>query len=194
MDSMSQKESIDYMDKFWRSNQPKPVDERVRAMLKLCRGTVLDAGCGKGQYAPLLGDWVGVDYSIEGLKASRGDRVQADVEHLPFRDCCFDTYFASELLEHVVDDVKAVEDAKRVLRPDGLLIASTPNSIIRKKYWSQWPPSESDKREYTPEALKRVLGNAVFHNYRRGDPTKEVWLVASLEMSENVGRARISSM
>ncbi len=175
------------MDDFWRTHPPKPVDERVRAMVKLCRGRVLDAGCGKGQYAPLLGDWIGVDYSIEGLKAAKGDRVQADVEHLPLRDHCIDTYFGSELLEHVADDVKAIEEAKRVLRPDGLLIVSTPNSVVRKEYWSQWPPSESDRRDYTPELLKRVLGNAVFYNYKRGDPLEEVWLMATVEMSENVG-------
>lgn len=175
-----------YMDNFWRNHPSKPVDERIRAMVKLCRGRVLDAGCGKGQYAPLLGDWVGIDYSIEGLKAAKGDRVQADVEHLPLRDCCFDTVFASELLEHVVDDVKAVEEMKRVLRPGGILIVSTPNSVVRKEYWSQWPPSKSDQREYTPESLKKVLINAVFHNYRRGNPFEEVWLMATVEMSENV--------
>lgn len=181
---MSQRESISYMDNFWRKYPPKPVDERVRAMVKLCRGMVLDVGCGKGQYAPLLGDWVGVDYSIEGLKAAKGDRVLADAEYLPFKDGCFDTTFASELLEHVSDDIMAVEEMKRVLRPDGLFIASTPNSIVRKEYWSQWVPSESDKREYTPEALKILLGNAVFHNYRRGDPLEEVWLLASVEMND----------
>lgn len=171
------------MDQFWRTHPPKPVDERVRAMVKLCRGMVLDVGCGKGQYAPLLGDWVGVDYSIEGLKAARGDRVLADAEHLPFKDGCFDTTFASELFEHVVDDVKSVEEMKRVLRSDGLLIASTPNSVVRKKYWSQWTPSKSDKREYSPKLFSKLLGNAVFHNYRRGDPKQEVWLVASVEVA-----------
>ena len=184
---MSRRESISFMDDYWRSNRPKSVTERVGAMVKLCRGRVLDVGCGKGQYAHLLGDWVGVDYSIEGLKSAKGDRVQADVEHLPFRDRCIDTYFGSELLEHVVDDVKAVEEAKRVLRPDGILIASTPNSIVRKEYWSQWVPSKSDKREYTPDSFVKTLGeNVKFHNYCRGDPTREVWLVASLEMSENI--------
>lgn len=181
MDSMSQKESISYMDNYWRSNRPKPVDERIRAMVKLCRGRVLDAGCGKGQYAHLLGDWVGIDYSIEGLKAARGDRVLADAEHLPFKDGCFDTVFASELLEHVVDDVKTVEEMKRLLRPDGILIVSTPNSVVRKEYWSQWVPSESDRRKYTPDSFVKTLGkNVTFHNYRRGCAIEEVWLVASI--------------
>ena len=182
---MSKKESLSYMDNYWRSNRPKSVTERVRAMVKLCRGRVLDAGCGKGQYAPLLGDWIGVDYSIEGLKAAKGDRVQADVEHLPLRDHCIDTYFGSELLEHVADDVKTIEEAKRVLRLDGILIASTPNSIVRKEYWSQWVTSESDKREYSPESFAKTLGeNVTFHNYRRGRALEEVWLVASLKMNK----------
>ncbi len=178
---MSVKESMAYMDDHWRSNKPKSVTARVRAMVKLCKGRVLDAGCGKGQYAHLLGDWVGIDYSIEGLKAARGDRVLADAEHLPFKDGCFDTVFASELLEHVSDDVMAVEEMNRVLRSDGLLIASTPNSIVRKKYWSQWTPSKSDKREYTPDSFVKTLGeNVTFHNYRRGCAIEEVWLVASV--------------
>lgn len=184
MDSISQKESISYMDDFWRKHPPKPVDERVRAMVKLCRGRVLDAGCGKGQYAPHLSEWVGIDHSIEGLKSAKGDRVQADVKHIPFRNSCFDTVFASEILEHVIDDVKAVKEMKRVLKPDGVLIASTPNSVVRKEYWSQWVPSESDKREYTPKLFSKLLGNTIFHNYRRGDPTREVWLVASVKMNK----------
>ncbi len=175
------------MNRYWRTHQPKIVDERVRAMVKLCKGKVLDVGCGKGQYMPLLGeDCVGIDYSIEGLKvAIDGDKILSAAGYLPFRDGCFDSVFASELLEHVIDDVKTVEEMRRVLKKEGILVASTPNSIIRKKYWSQWVHSESDKREYTPELFNKVLGgNATFHNYRRGDGKMEVWLLASVIKGE----------
>ncbi len=181
-------DDVAYMNRFWRTHPPKPVDERVRTMVKLCKGKVLDVGCGCGQYMPLLGEeCVGIDYSIEGLKIVKSLKILSNVEYLPFRDNYFDTVFASEVLEHVKDDVKAVEEMKRVLKDDGLLIASTPNSIVRREYWSQWPPSESDKREYTPKSFNKVLGGKVrFHNYRRGDGEKEVWLVASIKVNKTV--------
>lgn len=113
--------------------------------------------------------------------------MPSSAEYLPFRERCFDTVFCSEVLEHVEDDVKTVGEMKRVLRNSGLLIASTPNSVVRRKYWSQWASSKSDKREYTPDSFNKLLGeNVMFHNYRRGDGKTEVWLVASVKVDKNV--------
>lgn len=52
--------------------------------------------------------------------------VVADVFALPFKENTFDCIVASEIIEHTVDPHAFVEALKRVLKPGGTLIISTP--------------------------------------------------------------------
>jgi ubiquinone/menaquinone biosynthesis C-methylase UbiE len=53
----------------------------------------------------------------------------ADATALPFEDNSFDAITMFDLLEHVPDDAKAIAEAKRVLRPGGYLLVSTPHQL-----------------------------------------------------------------
>jgi SAM-dependent methyltransferase len=57
-----------------------------------------------------------------------GSRTAAvcDAHQLPFPDESFDAVILQAVLEHVVDPVRVVDEAHRVLRPDGLVYAETP--------------------------------------------------------------------
>lgn len=99
------------------------------------RLTLLDAGCGTGALLDDLLDVpdvgvLGMDISEEALAwtYARGHRriVQADLTRLPLRSESFDCVTALDVLEHVEDDVKAVQEIHRVLRPGGILIATVP--------------------------------------------------------------------
>lgn len=96
---------------------------------------VLDLGCGKGDSIDLFRDlapgvrWSGVD--IEG-SAEVGMRTREDAdfhtfdgERLPFPDEHFDLVWCKQVLEHVENPRPLLADARRVLRPGGLLIGST---------------------------------------------------------------------
>ena len=52
--------------------------------------------------------------------------VVADVFSLPFNDNVFDYIIASEIIEHVVDPAKFVENLMRILKPGGSLVVTTP--------------------------------------------------------------------
>lgn len=52
--------------------------------------------------------------------------VAADGRQLPFADASFDCVLASEVLEHVVDDRRAMAELARVLRPGGVVAISVP--------------------------------------------------------------------
>ncbi|MEV7283810.1 methyltransferase domain-containing protein [Streptomyces sp. NPDC093252] len=100
--------------------------------------TVLDIGCGDGTSAataaPLLRGHriVGVDWSQDALARAR-TRLPSVVRGelagggLPLRTGCADAVLFSEVIEHLVDPDAALDEIRRVLRPGGHLMLSTPN-------------------------------------------------------------------
>ncbi len=97
---------------------------------------VLDAGCGGGHYAEALAQLVpgaayyGVDFSAGMLlrHPQRARTAQADIQRLPFPDAAFDVVMANHMLYHVPDIAQALTECRRVLKPDGVLLAAT-NSL-----------------------------------------------------------------
>lgn len=96
-------------------------------------GAVLvDLGCGAGLLAPHLEGkgyrHVGVDLSAAALRQAAAHGVAAvrgDVLAVPLADGCADVVVAGEIFEHVPDLRRAVGEACRLLRPNGLLVIDT---------------------------------------------------------------------
>lgn len=99
---------------------------------------ILDVGCGTGLLSQALagvGHRVfGVDCSHEAIAAYQRlgfEGVAADIEcGFSWSDARFDVVLMSEVLEHVRDSVALLREARRVLKPGGLLALSTPNSAF----------------------------------------------------------------
>jgi 2-polyprenyl-3-methyl-5-hydroxy-6-metoxy-1,4-benzoquinol methylase len=111
---------------------------RYRLALNLVPGRrVLDAGCGVGWGSELLRlagaeSVVGVDLSEDALADARRrapacEFVPGDLQKLPFEDGEFDVVVCMEALEHTMDTGSALDELARVLRPDGILLVSSPN-------------------------------------------------------------------
>lgn len=94
---------------------------------------ILDYGCGTGgnisAYAS-LGPVVGIepDASAVRLAQARGGAqyCRTSGTQLPFRPGVFDAVVASDVLEHIEDDLAAVSEIARVIKPGGTVIASVP--------------------------------------------------------------------
>ena len=99
---------------------------------------IVDVGCGDGSATRLVatpgraqhrhrrrlvGDGAG-QARARGLLVIQGG---VDTAGLPLPDSCADVVIMSELIEHLVDTDAAVDEARRVLRPGGVLLLSTPN-------------------------------------------------------------------
>lgn len=61
--------------------------------------------------------------------------IRGDATCLPFRDSSFNCIVTSEVLEHIHDDVRALGELSRVLRPGGTLAATVPSWFPEKINW-----------------------------------------------------------
>jgi SAM-dependent methyltransferase len=85
----------------------------------------LDAGADEvAQVRATFGAMIEAGELKEG--SARYGSVQGDALHLPFADGTFDRVIASEVLEHIPDDVAAMSELARVLRPGGTMAVTVP--------------------------------------------------------------------
>ena len=136
---------------------------------------VLDVGGGDGRHvaeAARRGCFAGgLDYDAAELAQARArigrhrvDLVVGDAARLPFRDRAFDAVICTETLEHLPDDIAAIREIARLLRPGGTLLGAVPSHFTELLYWrlsrGYWHTPGGHIRIYRPRDLSRRLGAA----------------------------------
>lgn len=123
---------------------------------------ILDAGCGTGinlRYLLDYGDAYGLDISNEALKFSRirglSSLICGSVDRLPLTNEFFDLVVALDVIEHIQEDLTAIRELNRVLRPGGSLIVTVPAFQF---LWSNHDLAVHHKRRYTRSELRDILG------------------------------------
>jgi SAM-dependent methyltransferase len=113
---------------------------------------VLDLGCGEKPYKSLFSNaqsYVGIDYR------SKSAEVRGVGEHLPFREESFDTVICTQVLEHVENPKLVLEELRRVLTDDGLVVLSTHGFWIegheKVDYW-----------RWTIQGLRKIFEDSGF--------------------------------
>jgi SAM-dependent methyltransferase len=119
---------------------------------------ILDAGCGTGrnliEFGP-LGEAEGVDFSDDAVafcheRGLHGVR-KARLEELPFPDRRFDLILATDVIEHLDDDRRALSELRRVAAPGARLIVTVP---AYNWLWSRHDESHHHRRRYTMRRLR----------------------------------------
>ena len=95
---------------------------------------MLEPGCGRGEFLKNFKDLgldvVGVDASPEAISFVDGlDIKLCDIENekLPFDDNTFDVIYSKSFIEHLYYPEKYLEEAYRVLKPNGMLLTLVPD-------------------------------------------------------------------
>ncbi len=130
----------------------------------------LDAACGEGYGSALLANTAasveGVDISEQAIEHARqrygnvnglGFHV-ADCTSLPFDDNEFDRVVSFETLEHLAGHDQLMAEFRRVLKPDGLLILSSPDKAI-------YSDQQNTENEYHVKELYRDELEALIQRY-----------------------------
>jgi GT2 family glycosyltransferase/ubiquinone/menaquinone biosynthesis C-methylase UbiE len=147
---------------------------------EFCRNRdVLDAACGEGYGSALLAQVarsvVGIDVDGASIDAaatefSRGNLKfkKSDVRKIELPDNSVDVVVTFETIEHIAQQREFLSECRRVLRPDGLLIASTPDRDVYSPIGS--PPNPYHVRELTrlefETLVRQFFSNASFAQQR----------------------------
>ncbi|MFH1769723.1 MAG: methyltransferase domain-containing protein [Parcubacteria group bacterium] len=104
---------------------------------------ILDMGCGSGSLAKVLGEQghtvYGADISPEALKLAKEHIEKGfcfDFENGAWPDDLmamkFDAIIATEVIEHLFDPESFIKKLKQLLKPNGMIIVTTPNLLFWK--------------------------------------------------------------
>ena len=167
---------------------------------------VLDLGCGFGRHAfeaarrgasvvaldagedEVLGVAATFAAMVEAGELTSGSLhanvVRGDALHLPFPDATFDRVICSEVLEHIPEDVAAMTELTRVLRPGGTMAITVPRFGPELVNWAL-----SDEYHNVPGGHIRIYRRSVLeerltstglgttgHHYAHGLHSPYWWL------------------
>ncbi len=120
------------------------------------RGRLIDVGCGDMPFRAFLLKQVDAYDSLDLYPRAPDVTFVGDVQNMSFcADNSFDTVICLEVLEHVRDAFKAVQEMHRILRADGMLILSVPHI-------SRLHDEPNDYYRFTQYGLLHILESAGF--------------------------------
>ncbi len=133
-------------------------------------GKYLEVGCGTGFVLKMISksfsglEILATEAQPESFEFVR-ERVpncsafyQMDACQIPFREE-FDVIGAFDVIEHIEDDVGAIEQIRLALKPGGFFILSVPQHMF---LWSEFDEVGCHFRRYSADELKRKLSVAGF--------------------------------
>lgn len=145
----------EYLEKF--PLHPEHADDKLAKLLRVITGmaggrvrSILDVGCGSGEVLRKLSraigaDAVGLDLAHSILRFARtlGDMggelclLQGSAEGLPFRDAQFDLVVFTDVIEHLLDPLRALREARRVTRWGVTVIVPIHGALdaLSRWYW-----------------------------------------------------------
>ena len=144
-----------------------------QALLRRPPGRILDVGCGSGNFLAALHSKGWEVYATEfsdaavAMARNRGITVhQGSVEDARYSDDFFDAISMWHVLEHVPAPRETLDELRRILKPDGLLVVEVPDSasLTFRLCGDSWMGLDIPRhlQHFTPTTLVRILNDAGF--------------------------------
>lgn len=163
----------------WRAGQERRL-QMIARWSKLDGARILVDGCGVGMYASQFIRRYSPHVQAFDIEHDRVQQASADVpgvvvaaaEAVPYKSESFDTILSHEVLEHVNDDRRAVQEMVRVLKPGGRIVIFVPNRWYpfetHGHYWrGKYHFGNTPLINYLPDALRNRLAPHVRAYTRR---------------------------
>lgn len=116
---------------------------------------IIDIGAGEIPFLDYYKDLDVTTCDIQNNSTNTIDHIIFPDTILPFDDNSFNVILLMDVLEHIKNDVFFLSECNRILKNDGLLIASVP-------FMYRYHEIPYDFRRYTPSGLKNVLEESKF--------------------------------
>ena len=140
------------------------------------RPIVLDIGCGRGNLLKAFKRMKCECHGVERTKFPAGNDSQdicfhkGSLQDISFAESSFDAAVIWHVLEHVENPVAMIQEAHRVLRPEGVLAIAVPNfgSLQAKIFRENWFHLDLPRHihHFAPETLLRILNKSGFNVIR----------------------------
>lgn len=137
---------------------------------------ILDVGCGVGTMALYFGSLgikvKGIDISSRAIKIANNAREYLKFKNVSFSESVlkkgkgeFDMVMISEVIEHIEDEQKFLENIHSQLKNNGLLYLTTPlkeNLLYEIGFYKKFDQEVGHLRRYTETSIKKLLENNKF--------------------------------
>ena len=132
---------------------------------------VLDVACGTGYGSDLLatahamrvvaGEYStkALSYACRNFSRSNLSFVRLTADHLPFKDDVFDVITSFETVEHLHFRERFLEECRRVIRPHGTLLFSTPSRVTWRPPWAPRPTNPYHVIEFSLDDFRKLLSD-----------------------------------
>ncbi|MDP3973629.1 MAG: class I SAM-dependent methyltransferase [Candidatus Daviesbacteria bacterium] len=142
---------------------------------------ILDIGVGDGIYEAILDERIRKKCEIYGIDISEGQlkrakrflkevkEVDLNTEKIPYPENSFDIVIASEILEHVFYPEKILQEAERVLKKEGYMLITIPNSACLQLRMAilltghstllNYPTNREHIRFFTSNDIKKMISS-----------------------------------
>jgi 2-polyprenyl-3-methyl-5-hydroxy-6-metoxy-1,4-benzoquinol methylase len=142
MEMMGAKKTVDYAKEVYKNGELPYLSkaEKVRlskiVVFSGSNNKILDIGCYNGTIGELLIKKNNDVYAIEANQDAAQLAIRKDIKvtiqdiesKFDFENNFFDTVVAAEIIEHILDTDFFIDEIKRILKPKGVLVLSTPNA------------------------------------------------------------------
>lgn len=202
----------EYYEKYWTrdsdvSDHDVTTPERKHRLLqtlnKYCKSgeTVLDLGCGGGKFTAWIKE---AGFEATGMDISKTAVAMAQREYpdgnfktlntdgsIPAEDQTFGAVWCSEVIEHILEVDNFLKEVKRVMKPGGILILTTPYHgfiknlfIVLFKFDRHFKVNGSHIRFFSKSSLTNSFEQAGFAPLSYGGigriwPMYRIWFVVA---------------